>query len=96
MILYVQVEWQAEFAPDSYACKQMLPYFFAASHWNYARDGVAYMRTMERLLNSVLEPFMKGEYAVHLRRRFWNGIWSDMSIETRTYILLGKQQTPDR
>ena len=67
----------------------MRPYFFAASHWNYARDGVTYMRTMERLPNSVLELFMKGEHVVHLRKGFWNGIRSNMSIEA-TDVKIGK------
>ena len=47
------------------------------------------MRTMEKLPNSVLEPFMKGEHAAHLTRGLWNRIWSDMSIET-TYMKIGK------
>ena len=46
MMFYVRAEQEAEFALHLYACKQMLPYFFTASHWNYARDGVAHMRKM--------------------------------------------------
>ena len=32
---------------------------------------------------------MKGEHVAHLKRNFWNGIWSDKSIET-TYMKIGK------
>ena len=59
MMLYLRAEQQAEFALHLYACRQMFPYFFGASHWNYSRDGVAHMQRMEKLPNSVLEPFLK-------------------------------------
>ena len=67
----------------------MLPYFFAAGHWNYARDGVAYVRMMEKLPNSLLDPFMKGEHVIRLSKGLWNAIWTDMGIET-TYMKIGK------
>jgi len=46
------------------------------------RYGVAYLRMMERLPDSVRENFMKGDHTIHLRAGLWNGIWSDMGIET--------------
>ena len=46
----------------------------------YLRYGVAYLRMMERLPDSVREIFMKGEHTIHLRPGLWNGIWSDMGI----------------
>ena len=67
----------------------MIPYFFAAGHWNYARDGTVYIRMMENLPDSVLNKFMKGQHVVHLQDGFWNGIWSDMAIES-TYMKIGK------
>ena len=88
ILLYVRAEREGEFALHLYACKQMLPFFFAAGHWNYARDGVAYVRTMERLTNSLLDPFMEGEHVIHLNKGMWNGIWTDMGIET--YMKIGK------
>ena len=89
IMLYVRAEREGEFALLLYACKQMLPYFFAAGHWNYARDGVAYVRMMEKLPNSLLDPFIKGDHVIHLRKGIWNGIWTDMGIET-TYMKIGK------
>ena len=89
MMLYVRAEREGEFALHYYACKEMLPYFFAASHWNYARDGVTYVRMMERLPNTILEACMKGEHVIHLQQGLWNGIWSDMGIES-TYMKIGK------
>ena len=66
----------------------MIPYFFAAGHWNYARDSIVYLRTIEKLLNSFLDKFMNGEHVVHLKDGLFNGIWSDMAIET-TYMKFG-------
>ena len=89
IMLYIRAEREGEFALHLYACKQMLPYFFAAGHWNYARDGVAYLRAMEKLPTSLLNSFMEGEHVIHLSKGLWNGIWTDMGIET-TYMKVGK------
>ena len=89
IMLYIRAEHEGEFALHLYACKQMLPYFFAAGHWNYARDGVAYLRAMEKLPTSLLNSFMEGEHVIHLSKGLWNGIWTDMGIET-TYMKVGK------
>ena len=67
----------------------MIPYFFAAGHWNYARDSIVYLRTMEKLPNGLFDKFMNGEHVIHLRDGLFNGIWSDMAIET-TYMKFGK------
>ena len=61
MLMYVRAEREGEFGLHLYACKKMLPYFFAAGHWNYARDGVVYLRMMESLPVSLMNKFMKGE-----------------------------------
>ena len=37
---------------------------------------------MERLPESVHDEFMKGHHTIHLRAGLWNGIWTDMGIET--------------
>ena len=89
MMLFVRAEREGDFLLHYYACKQMMPYFFAASHWNYARDGLVYIRSMERLPNSVLTPFLEGKHVVYLAEGLWNGIWTDMSIES-TYMKIGK------
>ena len=45
-----------------YAYKQVLLYFFAVAHWNYAGDWVAYLRMMKHLPNNLPDPFMEGEH----------------------------------
>ena len=77
----------------------MIPYFFAAGHWNYARDSLVYIRSMKKLPLDLMRKFIKNEHApkgvhggqhtVHIRDGLFNGIWSDMAIET-TYMKVGK------
>ena len=53
-----------------------------AGHWNYASDGVVYLRMMESLPVCLMNKFMNGEYVVHLKKGLWSGVWSDMAIES--------------
>ena len=46
MMLYIRAEREGDFSLHLYASKEILPYFFAAGHWNYARDGVAFISMM--------------------------------------------------
>lgn len=71
-----------DFALHLKCVEECLPLFFAANHHQYLRYGIAYLYMMERLPKSVLDSFMQGEHAIHLRAGLWNGIWSDMGIET--------------
>ena len=89
MMLYVRAEREGEFGLHLFVCKEMLPYFFAAGHWNYARDGVAYLRMMEKLPHHLMNQFMEGHHIVRLQDGLWNGIWTDNAIES-TYMKIGK------
>ena len=42
--MYVCAERESEFGLHLYACKEMIPYFFAGGHWNYARDSIVNVR----------------------------------------------------
>ena len=88
MMLYVRAEREGDWPLHLVAVKQMLPYFFASSHINYARYGLYYLRSMERLGQEELSKFMKGEHVMHHVPGLWNGIWSDMLIET-TFMRYG-------
>ena len=83
LIIYVRVEREAEWSLHLWA------YFFAAGHVNYARYGLYYLRSMERLPENVLKWFLNGEHAMRHNPGVWNGIWSDMFIET-TFMRYGK------
>ena len=49
MMLFVRAEREGEFPLHLYACRQMIPYFFAAGHVNYARYGLCHLLSMSRL-----------------------------------------------
>ena len=73
----------------------MIPYFFAAGHVHHAQYGLLYLRSMQKLNGEVLERFLKGVLkGVHIqcnRQGLWNGIWTDMFIETIFCIMgMGK------
>ena len=89
MMLFVRVEREGEWALHLYAVSQILPYFFAAGHQHYARYGLYYLRSMEKLPPDVEDRFMKGEQVRRHQRGLWNAIWSDMFIET-TFMRYGK------
>lgn len=88
MMLYVRAEREGDWPLHLVAVKQMLPYFFASAHVNYARYGLYYLRSMESLDREELAKFMKGEHVMHHVPGLWNGIWSDMFIET-TFMRYG-------
>lgn len=88
MMLYVRAEREGDWPLHLVAVKQMLPYFFAAIHVNYARYGLYYLRSMESLGNEEISKFMKGQHVMHHVPGLWNGIWSDMFIET-TFMRYG-------
>ena len=54
MILYVSAEREAEFGLNLYLCERMMPYFFAAGNFNYARYGLYYINSIDKLPNETL------------------------------------------
>ncbi|KAL5018326.1 hypothetical protein ScPMuIL_004048, partial [Solemya velum] len=54
----------------------MIPYYFAANHVNYARYGLYYLRSIEKLLPGVLSLFLKGQHVTRHICGVWNGLWS--------------------
>ena len=89
VLLYIRAEKEGEWLLHLQAVKQMLPYFFAAGHHNYARYATNYLNDMYGLPEEVHQKFMKGLHVARLKSGFFNGIWSDMLIET-TYMKFGK------
>ena len=88
MMLFVRAERESDWPLHLVAVKRMLPYFFASGHVNYARYGLYYLRSMESLQGEQLSMFMRGERVMHHVPGLWNGIWSDMYIET-TFMQYG-------
>ena len=40
MRIFISAVPEGEFGLHLYACKDMIPYFFARAHWNYPRDSI--------------------------------------------------------
>ncbi len=75
-MVYVRAEREAKWSLHLWAMQQMIPYFFAAGHVNYAN----YLRSMERLPENILKRFLNGEHVMMHNPGVLNAIWSD--IET--------------
>ena len=88
MMMFIRAEREADWALHLTSVEAMMPYFFAARHTNYARYGLYYMRSMERLPNDVLDEFLQGHHVMRHNAGLWNGIWSDMFIES-TFMRYG-------
>ena len=88
MMQYIRAEREGDWPLHLEAVQQMMPYFFASGHVNYARYGLYYLRSMEGMPSEVRDRFMKGEHVMHHIPGVWNGIWSDMFIET-TFMRYG-------
>jgi len=82
---YIRAEREGDWLLHLAAFRQMIPYFFAAGHFNYARYGSYYLRSMQKLPHHVvLDHFLKGKHVVHHLR----GLWSDQFIES-TFVRFG-------
>ena len=88
MMLFIRAEREAEWPLHLLAVKLIIPYFFAAGHLNYARYGLYFLSSMERLPDDILLQFMKGEHVMRHQAGIWNGMWSDMFVET-TFMCYG-------
>ena len=79
---YIRAEREADWCLHLACVREMMPLFFAASHCNYARYGLYYIRTMAAMPEDVRQHFVNGEHTMHHNPWLFNGIWSDMAIET--------------
>ncbi len=90
MMLYIRAEREGDWLLHLHAVSVMMPYFFAAGHHNYARYGTYYLQNLRKLPHSILDKFLHGEHTTRHYRGVWNGIWSDMFIET-SFMRYGKR-----
>ena len=88
IMAYVRAEREGDWPLHLLAVEKMIPYFFAAGHSNYARYGLYYLRDMKRLPEEVRLKFMNGAHVMRHQMGLFNGIWSDMFIET-TFMRYG-------
>ena len=88
---YVRAEREVDWCLHLACVCEMMPLFFAASHCNYARYGLYYIRSMAAMPGDVRQHFMNGEHTMHHNPGLFNGIWSDMAIKT-TFMRYGHGQ----
>ena len=88
-MMFIRAEREGDWPLHLHAVSKMLPYFFAAGHHNYACYTTVYLNDMHNLPPAILARFMRGEHVTRHRRDYWNGMWSDMFIET-TFMRYGK------
>jgi len=89
MMLFSRAEKEADWPLHLLAVELMIPYFFAAHHPNYAHYGLYYLRSITAISPEVLKMFLNGDHVTRHTPGIWNGIWSDMMIET-TFMRYGK------
>ena len=82
MMMYIRAEREGDWGLHLVAVKAMIPYFFSAGHFNYARYGLYYLRSMAAMPDKWRDKFIKAEHTMHHIPGNWNGIWSDTYIET--------------
>ena len=87
-MMFVKAERQGDWLLHLEMVKEMLPYFLAANHVHYAPYGLNYLRCTEKLPNELLDAFMKRQHTMHHNAGIWNGIRSDMFVET-TFMQYG-------
>ena len=63
-MLYTRAEREGDWPLHLEAVKQMMPYFYASGHVNYAWYGLFYLRSMDKLPVEIRGRFMKGEHVI--------------------------------
>ena len=89
MLLFCRAEEEADWSLHLRAVSLMIPYFFAAGHHDYARYGLYYLRSSEAMPDEICRQFLQGEHVTRHIAGAWNGMWTDMMIET-TFMRYGK------
>ena len=75
-----RAERESDWPLQELTCFKMLPYFFAANHFNYSRLGYYYVQSMRRLPEDVMEHFLNGEHTVRFQPGLANAVAHDNGI----------------
>ena len=88
--IFIRAERESDRLLHLHCVQQMLPYFFAAGHANYARYGAWHLLEMRGVLSAAArQMFMNGDHVCRHRSGVWNSVFSDQFGE-QTYIRYGK------
>ena len=89
LLLFIRAEREGNWLLHLYSLHRMLPYFFAAAHWNYARYIKWHLLEMAFIPPELMESFLQGEHVCRHKKGVWNALSQDQFGE-QTYIRCGK------
>lgn len=83
---FVRAERLGDWSLHLQSVRDMIPFFHAAGHLNYARSSQLYCQQMEDLEEKMspeeFEAFTTmGAFTVRRKGERWSGVWTDMTIE---------------
>ncbi|MES9884496.1 MAG: hypothetical protein ABW185_26930, partial [Sedimenticola sp.] len=88
--MFVRAEREGNYILHMFCMTKMLPYFFAAGHWNYARYITCHLTEfLTQVDEDALATFYMGHHVCRHKDGCWNGVFSDQFGE-QTYIRYGK------
>ena len=88
--LFIRAEREGDWLLHLYAFKRMIPYFFAAAHWNYAIYILWHIVDVTNLLpEGLLSAFLNRDHVCRYNSGLKNAVFLDQFGEQR-YIRYGK------
>ncbi len=88
--MFIRAEREGKYGLHMYCLTRMLPYFFAAGHWNYARHITWHLIEFQTQMDEeALAVFYTGHHVCRHMDGTWNGVFADQFGE-QTYIRYGK------
>ena len=82
--LFIRAEREGDWLLHLYAFKRMMPYFFAAAHWNYARYILWHIVDVTNLLpEGLLSAFLNRDHVCRHNSGLKNAVFLDQFGEQR-------------
>lgn len=82
LLLNIRAEREGDWQLHLHSFTKMIPYYFATNRPNYARWSCVYILDMIQLPDDVKDAFEAGQFAIYRSNNQFNGIWSDMAVES--------------
>jgi hypothetical protein len=89
--LFIRAEREGNWLLHHHCLQRMLPYFYAAGHWHYARHISWYLQEMSCLPQDAKTDLIAGAFVCRHSTGVWNSVSADQFGE-QTYIRYGKSK----
>ena len=89
--MFIKAQREGDSLLHVHCLQKMLPYFFAAGHWHYARHVTWHLQEMSCLPEDAKSDLMAGAFVCRHREGVWNSVSADQFGE-QTYIRNGKSK----